>query len=185
MVHGGEREGHPMTATTEQPIERSSVEVGGGVWRYHLLRRWAPDLPTCTFVMLNPSTANGQHDDPTIRACMRWARVLGCGTLEVVNLFAYRTSDPKRLVGLALDDAVGRYNNGYILHACHRAKVIVVAWGGLALAQERATEVGHMLVANNHKPICLGVTQDGSPKHPLARGRHRVAFDASLVRRYV
>ena len=179
-----------MNETTEQPIERTSIEIGGGVWRYHLTRRWDAALPTCTFVMLNPSTANGERDDPTIRACVRWARVLGCGSLEVVNLFAYRATDPKRLVGLALDDAVGRYNNGFIVRACAGAKVVVAAWGALSFATKdstfgfRALDVRRMLLDRGQELICLGVNADGSPKHPLARGRHRVAFDASLVRRY-
>src|SRR4051812_40135006 len=65
-------------------------------YRYLLGREWA-DGPTAVFVMLNPSTADALHNDPTIRRCLRYAQVWGCGALMVANLYAWRATDPDDL----------------------------------------------------------------------------------------
>ena len=65
-----------------------------GLYRYSLTRVWDDVLPMCIFVMLNPSTADADIDDPTIRRCINFAKREGCGSLMVVNLFAYRATSP-------------------------------------------------------------------------------------------
>jgi hypothetical protein len=49
------------------------------------------------FVLLNPSTADETREDPTVRRCIGFARSLGYGALEVVNLYAYVATDPAEL----------------------------------------------------------------------------------------
>ena len=68
-----------------------------GRYRYRLWRQWDSALPTVAYIMLNPSTADETANDPTMRACIRIAKLSGFGGMEVVNLFAYRTPDPRRL----------------------------------------------------------------------------------------
>ena len=58
-----------------------------GRYRYRLTRRWG-DGGAVAFVMLNPSTADAEKDDPTIRRCIGFAREWRFGRLIVVNLFA-------------------------------------------------------------------------------------------------
>jgi hypothetical protein len=71
-----------------------------------------------TFVMLNPSTADQLVDDPTIRRCIAFALRWNCGTLQVVNLFAARSTDPKALDGLT--DPVGPDNQAHVQNAIRR-----------------------------------------------------------------
>ena len=69
-----------------------------GNYRYLLTREISEPLfsrgPACCFVMLNPSTADAQQDDPTGRRCMGFARREGCVGLSVVNLYGLRATKP-------------------------------------------------------------------------------------------
>lgn len=84
-------------------------------YRYSLTRCWDVMGSRMTFIMLNPSTADTYQNDSTITRCMNFARKCGFGSLEVVNLFTYRSTDP-RLLSI-VDDPVGPDNNTYMLNA--------------------------------------------------------------------
>lgn len=137
-------------------------------YRYILTR----DVPSvlslgrpCLFIMLNPSTADANKDDATIRKCMRFAEHWGCDRLTVVNLFALRATDPAGLYGHR--DAVGPQNDRYLEVQVSRhltAGIIVAAWGAHPKAQER-TSVRDILAGAGVK--CLGTTSEGHPRHPL------------------
>jgi hypothetical protein len=85
--------------------------------RYLLTRIWDKATPPVCFIMLNPSTADHHRDDPTIKRCMGFARRWGHGGIQVVNLFAYRATDPKELYMLGYSEAVGPFNQRYIAEA--------------------------------------------------------------------
>ncbi len=127
-----------------------------GAYRYRLWREWDAALPCVVFVMLNPSTADGEGDDPTVRRCIGFARSWGFGRLEVVNLCAYRATTPSDLFGA--DDPVGRDNGAHLKTAVDGASLIVVAWGNNArnLATPRFDGAHH-----------IGLTKLGQPRHPL------------------
>lgn len=136
-----------------------------GAYRYSLSRFWGPVEPLL-FVMLNPSTADADVDDPTIRRCIGFAKRDGFDGVTVGNLYAYRATDPKAL--LTCGDAVGSDNDHYLrmmleVRAEYRSPV-VAAWG----ANARLDRVGAVL---NLVPgvdwRCLGTTKQGAPKHPL------------------
>ena len=132
-------------------------------YRYRLWRRWDRARPLVAFVMLNPSTADGRCDDPTIRRCVAFARSWGFGGAEIVNLFAYRATDPRAL--LRVHDPVGRRNGRYLRSAVFRAALVVAAWGANTLVgHERAAALAAL---SPRRPRCLGVTRDGHPRHPL------------------
>jgi hypothetical protein len=135
-----------------------------GIYRYKLWRTWDGTLPPVTFVMLNPSTADHERDDPTIRRCLDFARRWGCGSLRVVNLFALRSPDPAALRTAA--DAVGPENDGTILEACG-AGLTVAAWGAHPFAVRRVRRVLELLNGAGARLRCLGVTKEGHPRHPL------------------
>jgi len=121
----------------------------------------------CLFVMLNPSTADGVKDDSTIRKCVGFARRWGYDRLDVVNLFAYRVTNPHRLLALNHDDdPVGWENQRSIHESSADADIVVAAWGahGGHLGQDE-TALGWLAC---DKPVmCLGETADGHPRHPL------------------
>jgi len=115
--------------------------------------------------MLNPSTADETTDDPTIRKCMGFGERWGGSELIVVNLYAFRATDPREL--LWQSDPIGSENWKYIDEALTRANyfggIVVGAWG--------AFEVGAALqksgLARKIGLRCLGKNKNGSPKHPL------------------
>ncbi len=138
-------------------------------YRYLLTRTWDYTLDQMTLVMLNPSTADATVDDPTIRRCMGFARREGCGGIRVVNLFAYRATNPAELRRAI--DPVGPENNRYLseefaLAATCRAP-LVAAWGSYNDIPFRVREVTKFLDDIPDRVFSLGTNANGSPKHPL------------------
>ena len=133
-------------------------------YRYSLWRIWNREWPGVLFVMLNPSTANALEDDPTIRRCIGFAINWGFGSLEVVNLFAWRSSNPRSLIQVA--DPVGPKNDEYIDMACDRNRQRVAAWGAASRLLGRAETVLEM-IRRYGDVWCLGKTCSGQPRHPL------------------
>jgi len=135
-----------------------------GNYRYRLWRRWDPSLPKLCFVMLNPSTADATSNDPTISRCVNMASRWGYGGLEVVNLFAYRSTRPRDLWGA--DDPVGTHNDLHIKRAAAHADACLLAWGNLPPSKiARSRAVLKILQARNL--YCLGFTKMNQPRHPL------------------
>ncbi|MFN6485015.1 MULTISPECIES: DUF1643 domain-containing protein [unclassified Nostoc] len=146
-------------------------------YRYLLGRRWDANLPQVTFVMLNPSTADAEKDDRTLTRCINFAKSWGYGSLEVVNLFAYRATQRADLY--ITPDPVGSENNCYIQLATKRADSIIVAWGGgkYPKIQNRNKQVLNLIY--DKSPYSLGrLTKDGHPRHPvrLAATTERIIF---------
>lgn len=166
MIHGLE----PLP----QP-DLPSVGVSAGasfdktrLYRYHLWREWDPGRTDLAFIMLNPSTADEVRVDPTVAKCIRYAKAWGYGRLDVYNLFALRATDPKQL-RTSLIDPVGPENDRYLSEAAAKATCVVVAWGTHGNYRDRGHEVACLLgkVRGERPVLCLGVTQDGQPRHPL------------------
>lgn len=123
------------------------------------------------FVMLNPSTADGETDDATIRKCVGFAKLWNYERMEVVNLFAYRTTSPRDLFAAKADgvDIIGRENQECVQEMVADAGMIVCAWGGNGEGHEyHINEVlGWLEYYQNQPQFCLGLTQEGFPRHPL------------------
>lgn len=138
-------------------------------YRYSLWRRWQPDAPRLVFIMLNPSTADATTNDATIRRCLQFAQTWHYGSLEVVNLFAFRTSDPQVLRSIA--DPVGNKCDRFIQTAVEQADRVILAWGNAGKLQSRDQVVLQQLQMNDwsttDRLACLGRTQFGQPRHPL------------------
>jgi hypothetical protein len=117
--------------------------------------------------MLNPSTADTNTDDPTIRRCVGFARGWGYGGILVVNLFALRATNPRQL--RSHTNPVGRGNDRRIAAAVTEMDLVVCAWGSHPLAARRAETVLRILRRFRACPEirCLGITKDGAPRHPL------------------
>lgn len=147
-----------------------------GAYRYRLWRYWQPEDPPMCFIMLNPSTADANEDDATIRRCMGFARLHNAGGIEIANLFAWRSTNPEALRyldGKATDDIIGPDNDEAIMTAVNvtleREGKVVLAWGANAkYHKEREKAVLNMLLVNCMvRAHALAVTANGHPKHPL------------------
>ncbi len=153
-----------------------------GVYRYRLWRIWDQDLAPTAFVMLNPSTADATVDDPTIRRCMGFARSWGAGGIVVVNLFAYRATDPADLVRAlrARHHIRGPERDAHLRAVFSVVDTVVCAWGAHHLAEAVAPEVLG-LVPKGIQVSCLGRTKEGHPRHPLylAATTRREPFDVT------
>jgi len=116
------------------------------------------------FILLNPSTADEERNDRTIRRCIGFARAWNFGSVEVVNLFAYSATDAREL--LKRDDTVGDENDLFLIQAVERCSTVVVGWGsrGALLGRDRKVL---SLLADKKDMFCLGITKDGQPRHPL------------------
>lgn len=138
-----------------------------GTYRYVLTRRVGPEDKTAFFIMLNPSTADARTNDKTIRRCMGFTRRWGCGRLVVLNLFAFRATDPAELKQAA--DPVGPQNKAWFekILSSRGEGPVVCAWGayGSLLGQDKV--VLGRLDELGVKPKALGVTRAGHPRHPL------------------
>lgn len=145
-------------------LTRSAELSACGRYRWWLRRSWKHrgDGRVVCFVMLNPSTADAQMDDPTIRRCMGFARLWGFGALSVRNLFALRATDPKKLQ--AADDPTGGHRGDIELRCAGTAHVVVAAWGA-KVPFGRDREALEML--RGAALYCLGTTKQGHPRHPL------------------
>jgi hypothetical protein len=130
-------------------------------YRYVLRRTWNHRLPAVLFVALNPSTADGVADDPTIRRCIGFARKWGFGKLIVANLFALRSTDPSALK--FADDPIGPRNDWWLRRLSKDAELTIAAWGMHGVLHDRANCVLPMLRSVHH----LGRTRDGHPRHLL------------------
>jgi hypothetical protein len=85
--------------------------------------------------MLNPSKADANIDDPTLRRCINFAKSWDFGSLIVVNLFAYRSASPLDL--RQVDDPIGKQNDRYLKKAIKSADQVVVAWGNNGKLMQR------------------------------------------------
>ncbi|WP_085044312.1 DUF1643 domain-containing protein [Ensifer aridi] len=134
-----------------------------GTYRYRLERVWDADRAKVAFIMLNPSTADAENDDATIRRCIGFAKSWGFGGLIVGNLFALRSKNPKRLYEHA--DPIGPDNNAHLLTIALRSEQIVCAWGAHGRHRDRGRDVVRLLKGCNLS--ALKITKGGQPGHPL------------------
>jgi hypothetical protein len=142
-------------------LHHSAVFSPCGRYRYHLSRIWDHNRPPLAWIMLNPSTADEKIDDPTIRRCMGFARREGAGGVEILNLFAWRSTIPKAL--RSVDDPIGQDNDKWIEETLRSHLRVVCAWGEFGKYLGRDTTVLNNLRNSATKIMYLG----DKPKHPL------------------
>ena len=139
-----------------------------GTYRYALMRDWNPERPTMAFCMLNPSTADASKDDATIRKCVNFADSWGFGRMIVVNLFAFRATDPDELK--SAPDPIGPDNDSHLFDkTC--GLVTVCAWGSTVGKWPRPTIRERPYAAKKAMQGALlryiRMTKSGHPEHPL------------------
>jgi len=163
-----------------------------GRFRYTLSRTWAAGPRVC-YIGHNPSTADADMEDPTTRAWAHFARINGYGGFVAVNLYPFRSSDPK-----ACREWADFENNGpdwyardvllanidRVAQVAKNSAIVVASWGALAQDEILVDKVLEE-IRTGYPPYpeiyCLGMTASGAPKHPLARGRHRIPRDQKFI----
>lgn len=169
---------------------RRSVRIEGP-WRYWFARTWGDlsgegVMPPPIFVMLNPSTADHETDDATIRSCTSFCKHWGANGFVVVNLFAFRARDPKDLAKACADDpwtAVGPRWEEFVRAAAQIAALqgctAIAAWGATnhpPMRELRAAQIASVKMLFEKEDValhCIGTTGAGHPRHPLYRSPER------------
>jgi hypothetical protein len=151
-----------MIFPTDSRIESGAIIEGD--YRYLLWRKWNSKGKTVSFIMLNPSRADAHVNDPTITRCINFARSWSYGRLEVVNLFAYRTSKPSLLKQAT--EPIGSDNDRYILESVSKSDRVILAWGNHGRWRKQDLYVLQLLKSYTNL-YSLGITKQGCPRHPL------------------
>ncbi|GGD67506.1 DUF1643 domain-containing protein [Croceicoccus mobilis] len=135
-----------------------------GRYRYLLWRDAGPGCELLGIAMLNPSKADHLHNDPTIARCHSRALEEGASLL-VWNLFALRETDPLKLKKRR--GPVGGRNDEATRLALEIAPRTIAAWGVHGAHRGRADQVARLAQESGYALMCLGVTKEGHPRHPL------------------
>lgn len=174
-----------------EPILRRSAEFVAGN-RIVLSRRWGPGPVACV-IGHNPSDAAADRDDPTSRWWNRWFELFGFGGYNAVNLYPFVTADPAECRRIAdgawhgdwaARDAMHFVNLPRLVEVAKGAHQVFVCWGAIAADNEWVEAVIEE-IQSGFEPCpdlwCWGTNGDGSPKHPMARGKHRIPPDQKPI----
>jgi len=152
--------------SADQYLERGAAISECGKYRYRLWRKWADvELLPVLWLMLNPSTADGMKDDPTIRRCREFSRTWGYGSMLVGNVFALRATDPDQLA--RADDPVGPLNYKSLTAMAQRSAFVICAWGSHPKVTGSFSREALTAAWCPGGAWSLGLTKAGNPRHPL------------------
>lgn len=174
------------------PIMRCAARFHGDC-RLVLSRTWGPG-PRALTIGCNPSTADARGDDPTSLWWNAWFQLFGFGGYDAVNLYPFCTPSPaecrQRVEAIFPEqnwhdrDALIYVNGPLIAEMAKAAAQVFVCWGNIAwddLWIEHVIEEIQTGVAPYPDLWCWGKTLSGAPKHPMARGQHRIPRDQQPI----
>jgi hypothetical protein len=156
-----------MSSVATQPTlfttdARSASFYRRRIYRYALWRRWSDGPRYVNFICLNPSTADENTDDPTVRKCAKFACTWGYDAVCITNLFAYKSDGFRDVV--AFKDPVGLGNDRWIRKIAIGASLVVCAWGLDGSFMGRGSAVKRLLYNFDLHYLRIG---RGQPWHPL------------------
>ena len=158
--------GRPARRRKGNNLNTSALFSTCRLYRYTLHRIWNEKKPYVAFVGLNPSTADERKNDPTVARCVRYASDWKYGGMVMLNIFAYRSTNPAALY--KLDEPVGAENDRHIIDLARNAGLVLTAWGNHGAHKGRGVEALKLLLdATQGRVHHLGLTGDGHPRHPL------------------
>lgn len=168
------------------PFIKRSARFAGRRVRLVLSRDWLPG-PRALVIGCNSSTADSGREDPTSRWWNGWFYRFGFGGYDAMNLYPFCTSSPAecreitRRIYAGLDwgarDDLHFVNLPLLVEKAKAADQVFVCWGAIAWDD---TWIEHVIeeIQSSVEPFpdlwCWGTTRSGAPKHPLARGTHRI-----------
>lgn len=163
-----------------------------GTYRWTLTRTW-DDRPVLLVCMFNPSDADHEMDDPTVSLVCHIASHNGYGGIVVVNAIPLRSSTPAAAIAMTNWDKTRDWhardrlheNVGFIVAEVEKAGAVLLAWGALGDRcsdwMDNVREEIECALPEGVPLYCLGKTAGGHPKHPMARGKHKVPKNAPLL----
>lgn len=143
-------------------MKKGAIISDCGKYRYQLWRIWDESKPTVLWMMHNPSTADGETDDPTIRRIINFSKSWGYGGLYVANLTPYRATDPKELLKLSPKELFPEENWLHIAELAGKGDLRVIACGNPV----RPDLIPDISAVTKHWKY-LKLTKLGFPSHPL------------------
>jgi len=114
---------------------------------------------------LNPSTADEQQLDPTLRRVRGFALREGFTGFWMANLFAFRQTSPALMKREPAP--VGPDNDRWLTRGAQACPLVLAAWGDHGDFLNRDAAVLELLRTAGAKVVCLKTTQRGLPSHPL------------------
>lgn len=151
-----------------------------------VLSRWWGTGPRALVLGANPSKAGWPENDPTVHRIVSLLYYKYDG-FDLVNEWPLVSTDPRGVhQWMAHTDSnqvssVLENNLSYIKDLSNRAAVRVVACGKLVPDLHKSDAVQAMSRNGKYPLYAFGLTNDGTPKHPMARGAHRIPDDAPFV----
>ena len=130
-----------------------------GNYRYALWRIW-DDRPLVMFIGLNPSKADSEEDDPTIKSVTRIAKANGYGGVYMMNCFPFISTNPDNL---QIGDAI--LNDQWLARVGGKCQDVVFAWGNFKVVSVTGRDLE--LEAMFPNALALVLNKNGSPRHPL------------------
>lgn len=173
-------------------IRRGATYGLDGKLRWTLTRDWGTGGRRACFLGHNPSTAGHELEDPTTRTWIHFAKLWGCDGYTAVNLYPYRSPAPAVAREWAAWDRTQDWtardllmeNERIVVREAKRAAIFVACYGAIALDTAWAEQLIEKIQSGDapYPPIYIfGLTGNGSPKHPMARGKHRVPRDQDPI----
>lgn len=141
-------------------MKRDAIFSDCGKFRYVLKRQWSY-APGAMCIGLNPSTANAEKDDPTIRILCKHLEALGYGSLWMTNLYALVSSKPESLWDVA--DNQGD-NDKWLQYARRQSEIVIFCWGTFKGIEYRENQVMKMFPEGK----VFGFSKQGMPLHPMS-----------------
>lgn len=158
-----------MVKEIEKTIKSTATFSDNEKYRYQLSRIWDENKPKATVVMLNPSKADVLITDRTVMNVTNYLVENDYGSITIVNLFAYRATDPKFLN--QRDEVQESLNNDYLKESFFDSDTIIVAWvRDKDKYVTRKREVERLLIQYKSRVKCF---EDGNGKilrHPRDLG---------------
>lgn len=182
------------------PVMIRMDQHGTSASRRTLSRRWGDGL-YLPWILLNPSMGDDLKNDPTILRIIHFTWMWGFDGFDLFNVYDFRTPKPSELAKIVIgwadrgdvhvrDQIWG--NHRQIAADLSGSDAAMVAWGapGGKLGYETDLWLEGLFDGINDSGLhrrtlklwALGETKGGDPKHPLARGVHRVPNDTRPVR---
>ncbi len=156
----------------DERYSRFALLCRDGRYRYvlgHVLSVPVASMPRSVLgvVMFNPSTADADKSDPTMRRLTALAQSAGATSVLVGNLYAVRSSEPREV--FTSPNPVGAHNDEALRAIARASDRILCAWGGCGgLSSAERTRKVIALLSESGKPLVrLGATSMGEPRHPL------------------